>query len=72
MSSMYNLKLTCAEFWVKETELKQIRMPFTLEMFMDQFNCDKPVLPEQNYHKANLEMDSIDEDENELFLSPER
>jgi diaminopimelate decarboxylase len=35
MSSMYNLKLTCAEFWVKESELRQIRMPFSLQMFMD-------------------------------------
>ena len=33
MSSIYNLKLTCAEFWVDGKELVMIRKPMTLDSF---------------------------------------
>lgn len=40
MSSTYNLKLTCAEYWVDGTDLRQIRKAQNLDLFLEQFNCE--------------------------------
>ena len=40
MSSTYNLKLTCAEYWVDGTDLKKIRKVQKLASFLEQFECE--------------------------------
>lgn len=40
MSSVYNLKLTCPEYWVEGQALTQIRKPLTLEQFKTAFDTD--------------------------------
>ena len=39
MSSVYNMKLTCAEYWVEDKKIVQIRKAMNLDTYLDQFDC---------------------------------
>ena len=39
MSSVYNMKLTCAEYWVEDKKIVQIRKSLSLDTYLDQFDC---------------------------------
>ena len=39
MSSNYNMKLTCAEYWVEDNKIIQIRKALTLDTYLEQFEC---------------------------------
>lgn len=39
MSSVYNMKLTCAEYWVEDNKIIQIRKALSLDTYLEQFDC---------------------------------
>mmetsp|Transcript_5786 Transcript_5786/g.9225 ORF Transcript_5786/g.9225 Transcript_5786/m.9225 type:complete len:119 (+) Transcript_5786:1599-1955(+) len=45
MSSMYNMRLTCAEYWVDGSKIEMIRKPLNLEAYLTSFDCTSEVVP---------------------------
>ena len=53
MSSTYNLKLTCAEYWIDGKDYQPIRKPMTLETYLEQFECE--VMSSTDHEKQSLQ-----------------
>jgi len=52
MSSNYNLKLTCPEYWVDGKDYQPIRKPLTLDTYLEQFDCE--VMSSTDHEKQSL------------------
>jgi len=64
MSSCYNLKLTCAEYWVNGSELSITRNALDLEAYMSLFINQPVTMP----HTLNLPLRKLSNEEQKEFF----